>query len=370
VKSIVCTVVTRNYLHLARVLMRSVASAFPAAERHVLVIDSAAGHFDPAAEPFTVTFAADLTIPRFAELAFVNDATSLCCLLKPAFARHLLQRSTADTAVIYADADVFFYRRPDTLLELLERSPVALTPHALAPPAAHAPVTDADFMRAGAFNAGVFGVRRGAEAETFLTWWLAAMCQARRLDTRYGYDQQFLSLASVYFPWIGVLRDPGCNAAYWNISERTVNRRAGEGLTAGDRPLSIFHYSFFELSTPELLANRPPIIVPAPNAVMQEMQRDYAACIVAADAATCRQWPYGYDCFSDGTRLTAGQREYYLTRIWHDGDHSGSPFDPGFSSAHYRGGKSVYAYEQPLPVWGRRLQRLLQRRASPSKQND
>src|SRR4051812_6983720 len=119
-RAVIFSIVTRNRLHLARVLMETVATVYPEAERHVLVVDPADGLFDTTAEAFTVTFGRDLKLPRFEEFAFVNDALSLCCLLKPAFAQHLLERSVADIA-IYLDSDMLLHARPTSLLELLQK---------------------------------------------------------------------------------------------------------------------------------------------------------------------------------------------------------------------------------------------------------
>ena len=362
-KTVVFTIVTRNRLHLARVLMQSVAAAFPAAERHALVIDPADGFFDPAAEPFAVTLGPALGLPEFSSYAFVNDALSLCCLLKPAYAQYLLENTAADT-LIYADSDMRCHAPPEGLAAVLQHAPVVFTPHALAPLGPTAPRRDSDLMRSGAFNAGFFALRRGESATVFLRWWLDVMCGQRQLDAVFAHDQQWLSLASVYFPWIHALRDPGYNVAYWNIHERPLGRQPDGRLTAGGRPLAFFHYSFFDPATPDLLAHRPPIVVPTHDAILHELLCDYVQSLAQAGAATCQAWPYGYGQFTDGTPVTAEQRRYYLERVWADSAHAGNPFEPGFASRHHRGLRSVYALHQPLPRALRRLRHWM-RKISP-----
>ena len=347
-KTLAFTIVTRNRIHLARVLMQSIAAEFPEAGRHVLVVDPCDGLFDPAAEPFNVTFGAELALPDFDSYTFVNDALSLCCLLKPAFALHLLERCDADL-LLYADSDMLCHARPDALLQVMRDAPVALTPHVLTPLADIAPRTDNDIMRSGAFNAGFFAVRRSSEAERFLVWWLAALKRERKLDATFCHDQQFLSLAAVYFPAIAVLRDPGYNAAYWNLTERPLARDPGGRLTVGNRPLSIFHYSFFDVATPHLLANRPPLIVPAGSELMKNLLRSYADSILRAGFETCLRWSYGYGCFTDGKPITRAHQEYYLGRVWDEPGRNGSPFEPTFRTAGCHGLKSVYSLDRPLP---------------------
>jgi len=355
-KSIVFTIITRNRLHLARVLMQSVATSLPSAGRHVLVIDPAEGLFDPAAEPFVSTFAADLGVPRFEELAFVNDALSLCCLLKPAFALHLLKHTTADV-FIYADSDMLFYARPEHLFDVLATAPVALTPHVLSPLGGHSSRRDGHIMRSGAFNAGFFAVRRCTQAAEFLNWWLTEMGRDRQLDAAFCHDQQWLSLAVVYFPWIATLRDPGYNVAYWNIGQRPLARSADGRLLVDGRPLVIFHYSFFKPATPDLLVNRPPLVIPSDGDVLREILCDYAARFESAGTDVCLSWTYLYGFFTDGKLVVDSHRKYYLDRVWHDPDHRGSPFDPAFCTRSYHGLKSVYNFNSPLP----RLTRFIRR---------
>jgi hypothetical protein len=50
----VCTIVSKNYLPYARVLMGSLAERHPELARFVLLVDEIDGYFDPKAEPFTV----------------------------------------------------------------------------------------------------------------------------------------------------------------------------------------------------------------------------------------------------------------------------------------------------------------------------
>lgn len=326
--------------------MQSVAETFPDAARHVLIVDPCASLFDPAAENFQVTFGTELGLPDFESHAFVNDALGLCCLLKPAFALHLLRRSPADV-LIYLDSDMLCHTRPEVLLQVLSDAPVALTPHALAPLAESAPRRDNDIMRSGPFNAGFFALRRSPEADRFLQWWLSAMQQERRLEASYCHDQQFLSLAAVLFSWIAVLRDPGYNVAYWNLSERPLARDSSGCLTAGGRRLSVFHYSFFDVARPALLVHRPPMVIPAEGALLSEILAAYADRVWRAGYESCLRWSYAYAHFTDGKPITPAHRDYYLQRLWDEPGRSGSPFAPGFCTAGSHGLKSLYRVDEP-----------------------
>ena len=51
-KAAVCTIVAKNYLAQARVLMESVRLCNPDLLRIVILVDRIDGYFDPAKEPF------------------------------------------------------------------------------------------------------------------------------------------------------------------------------------------------------------------------------------------------------------------------------------------------------------------------------
>lgn len=357
-KAAVCTIISRNRLHLARVLMRSVAVHWPAAERHVLVLDDPTGYFDPAKEDFHVTVASDRILPRFAEFAFVNDVLGIACLLKPALMSHLLRETAAD-AVVYLDSDIRLYGDPSALSEALRAAPVLLTPHLLGPPPPTGPCTDVDFVRAGVFNAGMVSVARSSEAHQFLDWWLGAMTRQRSLNEFCCRDQLWLNLAPNYFPFVSTFRHPGFNVGYWNMLERSISRDHSGSYTAGDKPLVAFHYSMFDPFEPTYVTHRDDIRIASPNAAVDALLREYAREFERAQASTCLTWPYAFDCFTDGRRITAQQRRYFLLRFWGASGGSGSPFDPGFTAAQGRGLRSVYHYHHPIPQLYRKLRGTL-----------
>lgn len=355
---LVSTIITRNRLHLARTLMKSVAVAFPEAKRHVLVVDSPSGYFDPSGEPFEVTLGSEIGLSDFFSYAFVNDPTGLCCLLKPAFALHLLKRTDAEV-VIYADGDIVCHSRPAALLRALEVSPVALTPHNLRPPSPGDPFISTEIPHGGVFNAGVFGVRRSPKAAVFLEWWLGAMLRERALFKKNCYDQVYLDHVPVYMPWAWILRDPGCNVAYWNLHERPLARDPRGALTAGGEPVSFFHFSLFDLKYPDLLTRYlPPLAAADP---VRGLLHDYVAALRDEGAETCLAWPYAYGFFDDGKPIKPVHRRYYLDRVWNESGRAGSPFDPGFQTRNCKGLKSVYSVDRPATRLVRTLRRLMPR---------
>lgn len=352
------TAATCSHIHLAETMLASAARWIPDASQHLIVTDLAPGESCPVAPHIELISAIELGLPRFPDLAFVNDATGLCCLMKPAGARHLLARPGVD-AVIYADSDTLWFAEPTTLRSFLAQSPVALTPHALAPLPATAARRDGDIVRSGAFNAGFFAVRQSDEGHTFLRWWLDSLLAERCLEPEVAYDQRWLDLAPVYFPFVGVFRDPGYNVAYWNYRQRELTLAPDSTLRVQDGPLVLFHFSYFDFRRADHLAIRPPIAVRADSPALHTLLERYLAALAAAPRSNPA--PYRFGHFTDGQPITSEHRRFFLARVWHNPDRTGSPFSPEFRTRDYHGLRSVYARETPQARAMRALWRIARR---------
>ena len=130
--TIVCTIVSKNYLSYARVLMRSVKEHHPELQLVTLLVDRIDGYFRPEEEPFHTILADDLNIPDWDHFSMKYDIIELNTAVKPYFLEVLFDRFEARN-VIYFDPDILVYQRLDALLALLERFSVVLTPHILEP---------------------------------------------------------------------------------------------------------------------------------------------------------------------------------------------------------------------------------------------
>jgi len=102
-----------------------------------------------------------------------------------------------------------------------------------------------DFLRAGVFNLGFLGLRNCSVTSDFLTWWENRCLQLGFHDLENGYclDQKWMNLAPCYFDGVHILKDVGCNVAYFNLHERQLTRNGGRWYVAPDSPLVFFHFS-------------------------------------------------------------------------------------------------------------------------------
>jgi hypothetical protein len=325
-----CTTVTRSYVAQARVLAESLSAHHGGERLAVLVTDDVDRELDAAKEPFTLLRTDDLSLPpdEITQLAVVYDAKELATAFKPWLLRRLLQD---EPAAIFLDPDVQVFAPLDDLLESAVEHGVLLTPHSLTPiPFDGQTPTELHVQRSGIFNTGFLGVGRSAGA--FLDWFAERL----RLDSIIDYskglfvDQRWVDFVPAYFEHL-IVRDPGCNVAYWNLHERTLEER-GDGIIVNGRPLRFFHFSGFDPTRPELLTWVASRIRPEPGTVLARLCNGYAERLVEHGYRELAGEPYGL-ATADGVRLTRARRRLYRAAL-RQGEQGGAPppapHEPGF----------------------------------------
>jgi len=101
----VVTIIAKNYLAQARVLMESVKDFDPTFLRFVLLIDEPEGFFDPAEEDFLVLSSAELGIPKSRWFHFKYSVLELSTAVKPFFLSWIFNHHQFQN-VIYLDPDI------------------------------------------------------------------------------------------------------------------------------------------------------------------------------------------------------------------------------------------------------------------------
>ncbi len=171
-------------------------------------------------------------------------------LAKPYLLRHLLNRGF--TAAIFLDADILVI---DSLQPLFDESAghaIALTPHLLAPlSGTDRFARELNILQSGVYNGGFIGTSRREPAGQFLGWWADRLHTHCRHEITGGmhYDQRWLDLVPGLFGDVSVVRDAGCNIAYWNLPERNV-KSCATGIRTDNGPCRFFHFSGFDPERP------------------------------------------------------------------------------------------------------------------------
>ena len=322
-----CTIVARNYLPYARVLAETLRAFDAGTQLTVLVVD---GPAEPSDCRLFRARSFEEIVSDAAErqrLAFMYDVTELSTALKPLLMRHLLEQGAE--SVLYFDPDIQVFDSLAELWPLAREHGILLTPHVLAPiPDDGLAVSDLYVARAGQFNLGFLGLGTGTEA--FLDWWSGRLRRHCVSAPELGVfvDQRWIDFVPSLFPRHRILRDPGCNVAYWNLHEREVARRE-DRLEVNGQPLRFFHWSGLDPSAPHLLSRHQgtnPRVLLSERPVVRELSADYLARL-----RRCGQQPiapdYGYGALPGGTPIDLTMRRLYREAVL-DAEQAGHPMPP------------------------------------------
>lgn len=322
----ICTIIARNYLAQARVLALSYAEHNGGAPCSVLVIDDPGNSIDDTNEPFDVVRIEDLGIERFDAMAAMYEVIELATAVKPWLLRLLLERHGEPVA--YLDPDVCFYAGIEHVVDLAREHGLVLTPHV-----AHTPVprdglipSELHLLIAGTYNLGFIALGPGATAGRLLAWWSERLRFDCIVEPQRGLfvDQRWMDLVDSVVSDFCVLRDPGCNAAYWNLHEREIER-GQHGYEVNGEPLRFFHFSGYDPDRPFLLSRHQTRVRLSDEPVLAELFDRYGEAVRAQGFAQFNTPTRSYKQLHDETRLFP-----VLRRLYRDGERRGrfrhSPF--------------------------------------------
>jgi glycosyltransferase involved in cell wall biosynthesis len=311
----ICTIIAKNYLAQARCLAESFFAHHHDGRMFVLLVDQPDGCFDPGVEPFTVVMARELPIPTFMQMAFGYTVLELSTAVKPFFMEYLFDRYDLEH-LIYLDPDIYCYRPLTPLLDSLRLHMVALTPHLLGPLDDQRRPNELDILRVGAYNLGCIGVARSPDLQGFLRWWQRHLERDCVSDLSRGLfvDQRWIDLVPSLFDGVAVVRDPGCNVAYWNLAQRHVTAGA-DGWTANGRPLTFYHFSGLTLDDLRQISIHQNRYTLAQLPELGPLLRHYHDRLQAHGLATARHWSYSYNVFANGVPIPQMARQ-----LWRNSD--------------------------------------------------
>lgn len=313
----IVTTVSRSYVPLARILMRSVAQFHPDARRVVVQLD---GPEEEIAGAEVIRPSDLITDPHeLAVQAAMYHPIEFATALKPRLLMKMLE--TADVA-IFLDPDMQVFHPLTVAIEALESGAgTLLTPHRVtAPDYDNRNLYEWGFKAWGAYNTAFVGVT--ASSLPFLTWWDSRLSRDCLTDVRHFHwvDQRIVDLAPSYFD-IDLLKDLGYNVCWWNLEERPL-KRVGSAWTVGGVPLVVMHFSGVRpgkpkgelpslFHSPESKAAHDPDQV----AAVTQLEDQYVADLLAEGSAELSAVPYGLGATPGGRILTRGQRQRYRNRV-------------------------------------------------------
>jgi hypothetical protein len=352
-----CTIVSPNYLAFARTLAVSYLAHHPGHRFFVLIVADLHDQTPFASEPFTAILLPHLGVPNLRSVALMYDILELNTNVKPTFMKHLLEAHGLDS-LTYLDPDIFVYASLDPVHAALDAGAAAvLTPHMTTPVFDGRSPSEQDILYNGTYNLGFISVDHSPTSTDLLDWWERRCLDLGFSEGRTGLfvDQKWMNLAPGLFDRITILRDPGCNMAYWNLHERTITTSPspfvipeGDLRLSGDTDapafffsiltlsspkgknlhfegaepatpshLRFFHFSGITLTDPASLSKNTDRFTLADRPDLHSIFAAYKAAVLANKDATLEALPYGYDTLSDGTPLNRLARRLYAAHANH-----------------------------------------------------
>jgi hypothetical protein len=239
---IVFTICSRNFLSYALTLFSSLQENHGSVRFYVALCDRP---HEPEINGFgfEVITLDQLGIPNLDEMREKYNITELNTSIKPFVFSYLFEQHPGDV-IAYFDPDIFIFSRMDELENAFASgADCVLTPHILEP-AEFAEMEDRQFLRYGIYNLGFCAFRDTPEVRRVISWWgrrLEKYCVID-LDGGLFVDQKWADLFPALISDTVILRHPGYNIAYWNLSQRRIGK-AGDQWTVNSEPLRFFHFS-------------------------------------------------------------------------------------------------------------------------------
>lgn len=314
----ICTIIAKNYLAHARVLARSFQEHHPDGRCFVLIIDEVDGYVDATAESFTLVAPREIGVDDFDEMRGAYDVMELSTAVKPWLLRWMLDHHDDGSGVAYMDPDIQVISRMVELEAELTAHAVVLTPHVLhGMPRDGLRPSETDILMAGVYNLGFIGVSGRDDARLVLDWWSERLLTDCHVAPERGLfvDQRWVDFVPGLISDLRIFRHPAYNVAYWNLPERSLERRDGT-YHAGGEPLRFFHYSGYDPTRRDVLSkhqNR--VSLTAGDGALRQICDDYGDALEAAGIAEVRTFPYEHDILPSGRRITKLMRSLYRVGI-------------------------------------------------------
>ena len=280
------TIVARNYLAQAQVLVDSFRDHHPDGEFYVLVVD------DPATPAPKVPGADVLMLDQIgidpsdlARMTVAYELIELATAVKPWLLTAMLDRG-ADHAV-YFDPDILIARRIEELPGLARDHSIILTPHLTEPmPRDGCLPNEQSLLVAGSYNLGFIAVGDTTDARRMLGWWSERLRTDSLVAVAEGFftDQKWIDFVPGLFE-AHLVRDPSWNVAYWNLATRPVTRSEDGGFLVAGRPLTFAHLSGYSPRQPHLLSKhqgRRPRVLLSQEPALRALCDDYGSRLTTA----------------------------------------------------------------------------------------
>lgn len=255
-KNCIFTICAKNYIGLAKVLIKSACKFSNDFDYYIFVADEFNGDYinkdDFVKEVKKLNI---IDSNHWYEMAYKYNITEFCTALKP-FVFEWIFSHGYDNAC-YFDPDILFYESVDRVFDELNSNLIIMTPHFSTFPQNEKSKSFEDEVKfSGIYNLGFLGLRNHPKTRQMLAWWsdnLYTKCFSD-IPTHQFTDQKWMDFMPVFFDSaeIRIEKDFGWNLAPWNFFERKISHINGKYMvsdrnkaSADFTPIFFIHYSGF-----------------------------------------------------------------------------------------------------------------------------
>lgn len=341
-KTIAFTVITLNYLAMARTLASSLSKVHPEIEFITLIADKKSK--ETKDEDFRIFYIDDLGIDNKEELLFKYNITELCTAIKPKMILYIIKKFNPEI-IFYFDPDIYVYNRLDIALSKLEDNDIVITPHITTPyPEDSRHPNEIDIMQAGSYNLGFIGLKNNSITLNFVMWWWRKLqhYSINMIEKGLFTDQKWIDLCPCFVEKVHILRDICYNIAYWNIHERNNFSKKNNTFYIEDKPIVFFHFSGLVINHINSISkyqNR--YSLSDFNYTLKEIFFTYKKELITNGYARTSKIPYSYSSFKNGVAINdVTRRIYYNIK---NKKRLGDPFSVGDKSFY----SIIYKKKQP-----------------------
>ena len=244
------TSININYLPKARILAKSVKKYCENVRFSLVLIDKIPKEIDIEQEPFDEIITVeqlDISVPNFKLWLYQHTVVELCTAVKgPALVKFL---SEGSDKVVYLDPDIVVFDNMDDLEKLLDKYDIILTPHQTVAEKEKQNIINNEIcsLQHGIYNFGFYAVRNNENGMNYAKWWRDRLTDFCYDDIKNGIftDQRWGDLVPAIFERVYIWKDPGCNVATWNLTNRNITKKNGI-YYVNDSKLKFYHFSGFD----------------------------------------------------------------------------------------------------------------------------
>ena len=181
------------------------------------------------------------------ELANIKDSRSKVeyyFTLSPCFPRYLLAKYPFMECITYLDSDLFFYSKPQIILDQLETKSIAIVGHRY-------PHGDSRASLYGRFNVGWISFRNDETGRRCLEDWrrqCLEWCFDYPSEGRFA-DQKYLDAWPETYSGVLEVEHPGANLALWNLNRHKISQAEDGSVLVDGIPLIFFHFHGIKASS-------------------------------------------------------------------------------------------------------------------------